>query len=63
MATYTIPFEENLRGWFEIEADSIEEAKTILEEGSAEVDYARFYKDGTTNWDEADIQLATKESN
>lgn len=55
MATFILPFEEHQRGWYEIEANSIEEAKAIVIAGDFTEDHEPFYKDGTVNWDENDI--------
>jgi len=55
MATFMLPFEEHQRGWYEIEADSIEEAKAIVIAGDFTEDHEPFYKDGVVEWDENDL--------
>ena len=50
MAKFVLPFEEYLRGWYEIEAETLEEAKAIIEETDLE-GYEANYKDGYTDWD------------
>jgi hypothetical protein len=55
MATFLLPFEEHQRGWYEIEADSIEEAKAIVIAGNFTEDHEPFYKDGVVEWDENNI--------
>lgn len=55
MATFILPFEEHQRGWYEIEADSIEEAKAIVIAGDFTEDHEPFYKDGVVEWDEDNI--------
>ena len=51
MAIYTLPFTEVNRGWYEIEADSLEEAKSIVEAGDFTEDHDPNYKDGYTEWE------------
>jgi len=55
MATFILPFEEHQRGWYEIEADSIEEAKAIVIAGDFTEDHEPSYKDGVVEWDESNI--------
>lgn len=55
MAKYILPFEEHQRGWYEIEADSIEEAKAIVIAGDFTEDHEPFYKDGVVEWDENEL--------
>jgi hypothetical protein len=57
MSKYALPFLEVNRGWYEIEADSLEEAKQIAIEGAFTEDHEPFYKDGRTEWDENDLEL------
>lgn len=52
MATFILPFEEHQRGWYEIEADSLEDAKAIVIAGDFTEDHEPFYKDGRVEWDE-----------
>jgi hypothetical protein len=55
MATFILPFDEYLRGWYEIEADTIEEARAIARaEQFTEYTEAQ-YRDGHTEWDENEI--------
>jgi hypothetical protein len=53
---YTLPFTETNRGWYEIEADSLEEAKAIVIKGDFTEDHDPNYKDGYTEWDENELQ-------
>ena len=56
MATFILPFYETQRGWYEIEAETIEEARAIAVSDEFTLnDYEPFYKDGTVEWDENDI--------
>ena len=55
MTKYILPFEEHQRGWYEIEADSIEEAKAIVIAGDFTEDHEPFYKDGVVEWDENEL--------
>jgi hypothetical protein len=59
---FLVPFEEYQRGWYVIEAESLEEAKAIVIEGDFTEDHEPFYKDGRVDYDENDIQ-EMKESN
>ena len=61
MPKFIMPFEEHLRGWYEIEADTLEEAKAIIQETDL-VDYEPNYKDGYTDWDIANLHQ-TREGN
>jgi hypothetical protein len=54
---YVLPFTEVNRGWYEIEADSLEEAKAIAVDGSFTEDHEPFYKDGHTEWDPEEIEI------
>lgn len=56
MATYILPFEETNRGWYEIEASSLEEARQIVIQGDFTVDHEPNYKDGYRIWDENDLE-------
>jgi hypothetical protein len=58
--TYLLPFVEVNRGWYEIEADSLEEAKAIVIKGDFTEDTEPNYKDGTVEWDENELQEDTK---
>ena len=55
MAKYILPFYEYQRGWYEIEADSLEEAKAIVTAEGFDDGYEQFYKDGYTEWDENEL--------
>lgn len=50
MPTYYLPFEEIQRGWYEIEAPSLEEAKALAEDTAFVMDLEPNYRDGTTEW-------------
>lgn len=56
MAKYVLPFIETQRGWYEIEADTIEEARKLAQDLDYMVDLEPNYKDGYTDWDENDIE-------
>lgn len=56
MPMYVLPFTEVNRGWYEIEADSLEQAKAIVIKGDFTEDHDPNYKDGHTEWDENDLQ-------
>lgn len=51
MTKYYLPFEEYQRGWYEIEADSLEEAQAIVRVGDFSEYLDPNYKDGYTTWD------------
>jgi hypothetical protein len=51
MPKYTLPFTEIQRGWYEIEANSLEEAKQIVIAGDFTENTEPNYKDGITEWD------------
>ena len=53
--TYVLPFTEVQRGWYEIEADSLEEAKAIAIAGDFTEDHEPFYRDGRVDWDENEM--------
>ena len=55
MPIYDLPFTEVNRGWYEIEADSLDEAKAIVAVGDFTEDHEPNYKDGYTSWDENEI--------
>lgn len=55
MPKYILPFYEYQRGWYEIEADSLEEAKEIVIDGDFTENHEQFYKDGSVEWDEEEI--------
>jgi hypothetical protein len=56
MKKYILPFTETQRGWYEIEAENIEQARQIVIEGNFTEDHEPNYKDGITEWDEQEIE-------
>lgn len=58
---FILPFTEFQRGWYEIEADSLEEAREIAIAGDFTEDHEPFYKDGEVSWDENELVEATDE--
>ena len=56
MPMYVLPFTETNRGWYEIEADSLEEAKAIVIKGDFTEDHDPNYKDAYTEWDENELE-------
>jgi hypothetical protein len=61
MAKFRLPFVEVQRGWYEIEAGSLAEAKAIVGVGDFTEDHEPFYKDGVVEWDESELVEATDE--
>jgi hypothetical protein len=59
MPIYALPFEEYQCGWYEIETDSIEEARQIAIQGEFTEDHEPYYKKGYTTWDENEIEEIT----
>jgi hypothetical protein len=55
MPKYILPFTEVQRGWYEIEASTIEEARAIVVLGDFTENHDPFYKDGVTEWDENEL--------
>lgn len=55
MKTYILPFTEVNRGWYEIEANTLEEAKAIVSKGEFTENHEANYKDGFTEWDQKEI--------
>jgi hypothetical protein len=55
MPKFILPFEEYQRGWYEIEAKTLEEAKAIAIAGDFTENHEQFYKDGRVEWDENEI--------
>ena len=55
MPKYTLPFTEIQRGWYEIEANSLEEAKQIVIAGDFTENTEPNYKDGITEWNADDL--------
>ena len=58
---FILPFTEVQRGWYEIEAESLEEARAIVIVGDFTEDHDPFYKDGIVEWDEDELVEATDE--
>lgn len=56
MPKYILPFQEYQRGWYEIEAESLEEAKAIVIAGDFTEDHEPNYKDGYVEWDENELE-------
>jgi hypothetical protein len=61
MGKYILPFTEVQRGWYEIEADSLEQAKLLASDMDYMVDLEPNYKDGRVEWDENDVVEDTYE--
>jgi hypothetical protein len=61
MATYILPFEEYQEGWYEIEADTIEEARAIVIAGDFTEDHEPNYRKGYTTWDENELEEDTND--
>lgn len=59
MPKYILPFEEYQRGWYEIEAETLEEAKEIVIAGDFTEDHDPFYKDGRVDYDEDELYEET----
>ena len=55
MAKFILPFYEEQTGWYEIEADSLEQAKSLASDMDYMVDLEPNYKDGHVDWDENDV--------
>ncbi len=51
MAKYVLPFWEEQTGFYVIEADTLEEAKSIVELGDFTEDHEPHYKSGVVEWD------------
>lgn len=51
MPKYILPFTEVQRGWYEIEAESLEHAQELADNASYIADLEPNYKDGYTDWD------------
>lgn len=61
MPKYIVPFTEYQRGWYEITADTIEQAKEIAKQGDFTEDHEPQYRDGRVEWNEEDIYLAPEQ--
>jgi hypothetical protein len=55
MAKFILPFEEYQRGWYEIEAETLEQAQAIVIAGDFTEDHDPQYKDGRVDWNEEDL--------
>jgi hypothetical protein len=55
MKTYILPIKEMLEGWYEIEANSLEEAKAIAIQGDFTELTDPNYRKGYVDWDEEKI--------
>lgn len=55
MAIYVLPFVETNQGWYEIEAETIEQAKAIVISGDFLETAEPYYRKGDTTWDENDL--------
>ena len=55
MKTYILPMKEMLEGWYEIEANSLEEAKAIAIQGDFTEHTDPNYRKGYVDWDEEKI--------
>jgi hypothetical protein len=51
MAKYVLPFWEEQTGFYVIEADTLEEARSIVELGDFTEDHEPHYKSGVVEWD------------
>jgi len=56
--TYLLPFDEHLKGFYEIEANSLEHAKEIARSPSFTETREPEYTRGSMDWNVDDIQLA-----
>jgi hypothetical protein len=56
MTKYILPFTETMRGWYEIEASTIEEARAIATRADFTENTEANYRDGEINWDESQIK-------
>lgn len=51
MQKFILPFTEINKGWFEIEAENLEQAKALVEQTDFVMDLEPFYKGGDTYWE------------
>jgi len=58
MKTYLLPFDEHLKGFYAIEANSLEHAKEIARSPNFTETREPEYTSGSTDWDVDNIQLA-----
>lgn len=59
MPKYILPFTETNQGWYEIEADTIEQARAIVIAGDFTEDTEPNYNKGETYWDENELEEDT----
>lgn len=52
---FILPFYEHQRGWYEIEAESLSEARRIVDTGDFTENCEPQYRDGVTEWDVAEL--------
>lgn len=57
MPKYAIRFVEVQRGWYEFEADNLEQAQAIVKDADMDVFSEPFYKDGTLEFDGDVLEL------
>ena len=62
MPKYQVPFSETIEGYYIIEAESLEEASQLLDEGVNFDDFEEIIKNGRIEYDE-DLLTEYKESN
>lgn len=55
MTKYILPFSEVQKGWYEIEAETLEEAKAIVIAGDFTEDHEPHYGSGDVYWDENEL--------
>jgi hypothetical protein len=55
MPIFVLPFEEYNRGWYEIEAKDLAEAKEIVEKTDLVMELDGFYKDGRVDYDPEEL--------
>ena len=60
MTKYLLPFVETQRGWYTIEANTIEEARQLADDMDYMVDLTPDYNSGEVNWDANDVVEDTK---
>lgn len=55
MPIFILPFREEQSGWYEIEAESLEAAKEIVNETNVMIDHTPYYRSGTVEYDEKEM--------
>lgn len=55
MPIFVMPFEEYNRGWFEIEAKDLAEAKEIAKNSEKMMDQEMFHKDGRVDYNPEEL--------